>query len=385
MVKDAGTRVVNLVGSVGAYDFWLDSQDVPVYRDYYVKDLRALERGWWSLRGCPAAILNLVGYQGITESRVLEIPPGQTIPPFRMALEEVIYVAEGNGLATVWAEGHPKVTFEWQKHSLFRIPNNYFYQLSNTRGNQSALTLHISYLPLAMSINPNPDAFFNNPYVNTGELYAADGSFYSAEARAVRAERRVNGLESRSETWYANFFPDLTLWDKLEAYGGAGRMAYSGGIQFPNSAVRSGLMVLPSRRYRAAHRHGPGVTIVGIQQAEGFIIMWPEGAAREDYVIAPWQEGSVFVPPNQWYHMHVNTGPAENRQLRIFPPRPLRYGVMWGNAPDLRQVIPFVREEPWIRQMFEEELARKGLTSLMPAAGYTDPNFEWDEDFLKDD
>jgi hypothetical protein len=83
--------------------------------------------------------------------------------------------------------------------------------------------------------------------------------------------------------------------------------------------------------------------------------------------------------------MHVNTGATENRQLRIFPPRPFRYNVMWGHAQDPQQVIPFVDEEPWIRQMFEDELAKRGLTSLMPEGAYTDPNFEWDEDWLKDD
>lgn len=117
----------------GAYDQWLAKQDARVHTGYYVEDVRELERGYWSLRGCPGAILNLAGHQGVTEAHILEIPPGQTIPPFRMALEEVIYVAEGQGLATVWAEGHPKVTFEWQKHSFFRIPTNYYYQLSNTR------------------------------------------------------------------------------------------------------------------------------------------------------------------------------------------------------------------------------------------------------------
>lgn len=373
----AGTRVANPWWE-GAYDRWLASQDVPIHTGYYVEDFRTLERRWWSLRGCPGAILNLVGHQGVTEAHVLEIPPGQTIPPFRMALEEVIYVAEGQGLATVWAEGHPKVTFEWQKHSLFRIPNNYFYQLSNARGDRLALTLHTSYLPLAMSTNPNTDYFFNNPYVDTSELYEADGSFYSAEARAVRQEHNRGGQKTTSENWYANFFPDLTLWDKLSAYGGAGRLAFSGGVQFPNSAIRAGLMVLPSRRYRTAHRHGPGVTIVGIQKAEGFVVMWPEGGDR---VVAPWQEGAVFVPPNQWYHMHVNSGAVENRQLRIFPPQPL----MAYAAPDPKKQIPFVEEDPWIRQKFEEELARKGLTSLMPEEAYTNPSYVWDEDWLKED
>lgn len=374
---DTGTRVANPWWE-GAYDRWSASQNVPIHTGYYAEDLRALDRGWWSLRGCPGAILNLVGHQGVTEAHVLEIPPGQTIPPFRMALEEIIYVVEGQGLTTVWAEGHPKVTFEWQKHSLFRIPNNYFYQLSNARGDRLALTLHTSYLPLAMSTNPNTDFFFNNPYVDTSELYEADGSFYSAEARAIRQEHTRGGRTTSSELWYANFFPDLTLWDKLSAYGGAGRLAFSGGIQFPNSAIRAGLMVLPSRRYRAAHRHGPGVTIVGIQRAEGFVVMWPEGG---DYLVAPWQEGAIFVPPNQWYHMHVNAGAVENRQLRIFPPQPL----MSYTAPDPKKQIPFVEEDPWIRQKFEEELAKRGLTSLMPEGAYTDPDFVWDEDWLKGD
>ena len=116
-----------------AYDGWLAKQDVPVHTGYYIEDARTLERGWWSLRGCPAAIISLEGHRGIEHVHVLEIPPGETLPPFRMALEEVIYVFEGNGIANVWAEGQPKITFEWQKHSLFRIPVNYSYEGRRSR------------------------------------------------------------------------------------------------------------------------------------------------------------------------------------------------------------------------------------------------------------
>ena len=377
--ETADTRIVNNWWN-SAYDRWLATQDVPIETGYYVNDVREVKRGYWPLRGCPAAVLNLVGHQGVTEARILEIPPGQTIPPFRMAQEEVIYVVEGQGLCSVWAEGRPKLNFEWQKHSLFRIPNNYTYTLSNARGDRPAITLHTSYLPMAMATNCNPDYFFDNPFVDTRELYTEDGDFYSAEARAIQGERTRDGQRSSHSTWYANFFPDLTVWVKLEAYGGAGRLACSGGIQFPNSAIRTGLMVLPSKRYRNAHRHGPGVTIVGVQPADGFVIMWPEGDESKR-VIAPWQEGAVFVPPNQWYHMHVNAGPVENRQLRIFPPQPL----MNYTAPDQKKYIPFVEEDPWIRQKFEEELAKKGLTSLMPAEAYTTPDYVWDEKWLKED
>ena len=373
--SDTSTQALNTGRdrSYSKYDRWLAEQDVPVHTGYYVDDAREIERGWWSLRGCPAAVLNLVGHQGVTEAHVLEIPPGESIPPFRMALEDVVYVLEGHGICTVWAEGHPKVSFEWQKHSLFRIPENYYYQLSNARGGSPALTIHVSYLPLAMTTNSNAKYIFDNPFVDTGELYGDEEGFYAHEAHAIQRE---NG---RTE-WYGNFFPDLTIWDNLTEYGGPGRLALSGGITFPQSAHRPGLMVLPSRRYRAAHRHGPGVTIIGIQEAHGFVVMWPPGGGPDDYILTPWQEGSVFVPPNMWYHQHINSGPLENRQLRLFPPRP----IMNYSFVDPKQWIPFTEEDPWIRQKFEEDLAKQNLTSLMPEEAYVNPDFEWPEDFLKD-
>ncbi len=386
-----------------AYDGWLAKQDVPVHRGYYIEDARTLERGWWELRGCPGAVISLEGHRGVEHVHVLEIPPGATIPPFRMALEEVIYVFEGNGIASVWAEGQPKVTFEWQKHSLFRIPVNYNYELSNARGDQPAITLHVNLLPMAMGTNPSEDYFFNNPYVDLSQLYGNEAKFYSAAARPVQltgqasfsSGARSMGVGTAAETaqaagtpppaqrpgrlrWYGNFFPDLSVWDKLETYGGGGRLALGGGIFFPGSAFSTSLMVLPSRRYRAGHRHAAGVTIVGVQEADGFVLMWAENS--KEYLVAPWKEGSVFVPPYHWYHMHFNSGTVENRQLRIRAPRP---GA--NPAADAHRVIPFAEQDPWIRQKFEEELAKRGLTSLMPEEAYTNPDFEWDEEWLKED
>jgi hypothetical protein len=128
---------------------------------------------------------------------------------------------------------------------------------------------------------------------------------------------------------------------------------------------------------RAPHRHAAGTAIVGIQEATGFVVMWPENG---EYLVAPWQEGSIFVPPTLWYHMHVNSGPVENRQLRIRAPR-----AGTNPAADVRRTIPFYQVDPWIRAKFEEELAKNGLTSLMPEEAYTNPNFEWDEEWLRED
>jgi len=129
---------------------------------------------------------------------------------------------------------------------------------------------------------------------------------------------------------------------------------------------------------KSAPTRAPGVTIVGISEGEGYVVMWPEGGEK---VMCPWREGTVFVPPNHWYHQHVNTGPVQNRQLRIFPPRPM----MGYNIRDMRQQIEYVDETPWIRQKFEEELAKTGLTSLMPEESYRDPNFKFDDEEMQGD
>jgi hypothetical protein len=47
-----------------------------------------------------------------------------------------------------------------------------------------------------------------------------------------------------------------------------------------------------------------------------------------------------------------------------------------------RDQIEYPNEEPWIRQKFEAELAKRGIRSLMPEEAYRDRNYEWkyDED-----
>jgi hypothetical protein len=39
--------------------------------------------------------------------------------------------------------------------------------------------------------------------------------------------------------------------------------------------------------------------------------------------------------------------------------------------------IEYPDEEPWIRQKFEEELAKRSLKSMMPDEAYRDKDFEW--------
>ena len=351
------------------YDQWIESIGIPIHRGYAFDDMREIEVAPWDERGCNAAFLVLAGQEGIQETRITEIPPGASLPPTRIAMEEITYVVQGRGLASVWGEpGGEKRSFEWQTHSVFMVPPNYHCQLSNAQGTQPARLLHINYLPLAMSIVRDPDFFFANDYVK--ELPELEGKDAFSEATVTPLEAGELGLRY---LWVGNFFPDMKVWDKLEPH----RRRGAGGttVRFRSRTGRIGHMsVFPAGTYKMAHRHGPGPIIV-IPAGEGYSIMWSSRLPDAEKVVVPWHEGSIFVPPDQWFHQHFNLGSEWARYMAINPPR-VMIGAGDVEPLDLRQ-IPYTDEDPWIRETFESELAARGLTSLMPPECYTDPSYAW--------
>jgi hypothetical protein len=120
------------------------------------------------------------------------------------------------------------------------------------------------------------------------------------------------------------------------------------------------------------HRHGPGRVIV-IPAGEGYSIVWPPCGEK---AVIPWQEGTVFTPPEQWYHQHFNVGDIPARYIAFGPPRIL--SGHYREADLANQQIAYPDEEPWIREKFEAELAKRGLKSDIPEEAYTDRDYKWD-------
>jgi hypothetical protein len=363
-------------GRTNGYGEFLKNDGLLVHNGYYIEDVRTVQLGRWDRAGCDAAFFELAGQEGVSEAHVIEIPPGQTLAPFKVAVEQVAYVAQGRGITTIWGgEGMPKNTFEWQAHSMFYLPTNCTYQLTNAQGNQPARILFESSLPVAMKNNPDPEFFFNNPWTNKS-LYNADGTPFYTEAKAERQIRNVMGRPGETQVqsqWTGSFFPDMRAWDKLDSYKGRGAGGQVVWVRFPNAPTNAHMSVFPSRTYKKAHRHGPGVVIV-IPAGEGYSVMWPQG---QEKVFIHWHEGSVFVPPNMWFHQHFNVGDADGRYLAFHPS-----GQMAGNSeriadPSMDQ-IEYPNEEPVIREYFEDQLAKRGLKSNMPEQAYKDAKFEWD-------
>ena len=356
--------------STFTYDQWMHSTGLPVHSGYFIPDLRTVDLEWWEERGCQSAFIQLLGQEGIIEARVSEIPPGESLPPFRLSVDEVVYVLQGRGLTTVAGPGESgRKTVEWQEHALFLLPRNRTHQFSNTHGRLPVRLLHYNYLPLAMTTIPDPDFFFNNPY-EPQEAAAAAEDFYS-EAKAVP---RVGSHGDRGFLWQGNFFPDMRSWDKLDANqmrGAGGRTVF---IQFPGSEMSCHMSVFDPKLYKKAHRHGPGRVIV-IPGGDGYSILWEEGKEK---IVVPWQEASAFVPPNRWFHQHFNVGGDKARYLALHPPKQF-HGYTNERVGDLsNDQIEYADEDPWIRAKFEEELSKRNIESLMPAGAYQDRHYQWD-------
>lgn len=346
------------------HDRWMAAQGIPIHRGYYIEDLRTVELAWWEAGGCNAAFVQLTGLEGVSEVRITEIPPGETLAPARQPVDEVVYVLQGNGLSSVWPEGAAKRSFEWAPRSMFMVPRNTWRQHGNTRGGQPVRLMHYNYLPIVMS--GIPDVLEHD-----GEAPARLPDDLYAEARQVEDDNYAMGGRELIY-WYGNFFPDMQAWDKLRANQERGAGGHTVSIQFPNSEMTCHMSVFPSRTYKKAHRHGPGRAIV-IPGGEGYSILWEEGKEK---VVVPWHEGSLFTPPNKWFHQHFNVGATPARYLALHP-----LAQFSGHAEKVedraRDQLEYSQEEPWIREKFEGELAQRGITSVIPEEAYQIKDYQW--------
>lgn len=356
-----------------AYDEWMAAQRLPVHRGYFIDDVRTLEVDYWAQRATQSAFIQLEGQQGVSEARISEIPAGESLPPYRVAIDEIVFVASGHGMTAVSnTSGDKPVTFEWGPQALFLVPRHTLRSFANMRGDQPVRLLHYSYLPLAMSVIPDPPFLLGGAPAGA-EVLPELGSAFS-EAKAVAGGSGLKWIGSgKSAYWYGNFFPDMGIWDKLDRNLSRGAGGSTVNIQFAGSDMSCHMSEFASRTYKKAHRHGPGRVII-IVKGEGYSVMWPEG---EEKVIVPWHEGSIVVPPDRWFHQHFNLGSEPARYLAFHPP--LQFHGYADKAQDRqRDQIEYVDEEAWIRERFESQLAERGISSLMPAEAFHDRDYRWD-------
>jgi oxalate decarboxylase/phosphoglucose isomerase-like protein (cupin superfamily) len=355
------------------HDHWMNSLGLPIYTGFYIEDMRELQLGRWEDRGCDAAFIQLEGSQGITETRISEVPARGVLPPVRLAFDEVVYVVQGRGATTIWRSGGERKSFEWSENSMFLLPRHHFHQFSNTSGSRPARLLHYNYFPLLLSASPDPEAFLTTDRGEAAEpVQTVDLEKLYAEPALKVIDAEDVSWKRRGSVWVGSFFPDMSAWDKLAVNSRRGAGGRSVAMEFPGSEIACHMSMFPARTYKKAHRHGPGRAIV-IPAGQGYSVMWEEG---KDKVIAPWKPGSLITPPNRWFHQHFNIGESPARYLAFHPP--MQFDGHAEKVEDrARDQIEYIDEDPAVRERFESELARRGLTSVIPPEAYSQREYEF--------
>jgi len=131
--------------------------------------------------------------------------------------------------------------------------------------------------------------------------------------------------------------------------------------------------------YKRAHRHGPGSHVL-VLGGIGYTLMWtevPQYSGAPQQVRVDWTEGSLFVPPDRWFHQHFNSGGTAAKYMATtwiggkYFVKALGGG---GRTHRLNNVsfrkggnmIDYPDEDPMIRAMFDQELTKSGVNTRMP-------------------
>lgn len=341
-------------------DKWIESQGIPVYREFSIPNLNEVAVGPWERLAAYGAYLALDGSEDTQGAYVLELAPGGKALPEKHIYEEVFYVLSGRGAATIWQSNGSKRTFEWHEGSLFSIPLNTWHQFFNGQSGQPTRFYVVSTAPLILNFYHNLDFVFNNDYDFTDRYDGRDG-YFSADGQAL--PERI---------WETNFVEDVRSFPLMEwkerGAGGANRR-----FHLAEGTMAAHISRFPVGTYKKGHFHGPGAHVV-IIQGQGYSLLWEEG--KEDQrVRIDWKEGSVLVPPNRWFHQHFNTTPEPAAYLAI------RWGsVKYPLFDSMRMLgktdtnfkkggnqIEYEDEDPSILQLFKEELAKNGVECKMPS------------------
>ncbi len=340
---------------IDTYQNWQLEQKIPIYKGFFIEDLRKLEIAPWDFKGGLGAFINLEGTGGTNEAYVCEIPPGKHLKEQKHLYEEMVFILDGHGATNVWQKDGKNHTFEWHPGSLFAIPLNASYQHFNGQGNTPVRYFAVTNAPFMMNLVHNLDFIFANNFVFYDRFPPEEEDYFSGEGQVWGYKKSVN------------FVPNAT---DMQLYERKGRGAGGQGAHFDlaGNVMGAHISQFPVGRYKKAHRHGPGAHVT-ILSGEGFTLLWPEGGER---VRVDWKRGSVVVPPSQWFHQHFNSGaePARYLALRWNSWRYRFVALSDDSAKELSvkeggAQIEYEDEDPKIHEMFEAALAKVGARCCM--------------------
>lgn len=365
--------------NLNPYEEWRKTEGIPVYADFYIADVRTAAVAPWKRLGVLGAYIDLKGGEGVNDGYICDIPKGGRTTPQRYMFEEILYVLSGEGESTIWNTGGTKQSVKWKAGSVLGPPLNTWRQHINT-GDAPARLLAITNAPVLIDLFHSTDFVFNNDYVFKDRYNGSPDAFGSSHDRLHHKETTSEESEQKGGvyTWESGYVPNartLGLFASRERGQGNSRIE----LQLADNTMQAHISEFEVGTYKKAHRHGPGSHVVMLN-GTGFTLLW-KGSLKysdaPDQVRIDWKEGSLFVPPDGWFHQHFNGGGDPARYLAAtwggdgkWYMRSLGGG---GRTHRLGKtstrvggnLIEYEDEDPAIREMFIAELAKSGVPLKM--------------------
>lgn len=337
------------------YQAWVREQNLDLIRAHYVPNLHTLPLKPWTRRGGAGIYINHEASNHSNDCYVCEIPPGGELKPQRQLFEELIYALDGRGSTSVWNDAGKKATFEWKAGALFAIPINTWHQHFNGSGSEPSRFVAVTNAPIVINLYEDLDFVFHTEH-DFKSRFDGEPDYFTA-----KGEQKGLLLETNLVADAVN----LPLIEAKERGAGGGHIRFN----LAKGSMPSHISQFPVATYKKAHAHGPGAHVI-ILSGEGYSLMWPEGTEPIRY---DWQEGSMIVPPDGWYHQHFNTGTQPARYMAF---KYAGVGVRNEQGVPLAWIskrlggaqVDYADESQVIRQTFAAELQKRGLKPKMESA-----------------
>lgn len=355
------------------YEEFRDGEDIPVHHSLFYQDRDSLSTGEWDRTGERGAFLNLHGIQGVWDIHMHDLTPGGETKRQHHLYQEIVYVSQGRG-ATEIGTGEDAVVFEWQEDSLFFIPQCVPYKHMNHSSEESAHLFAQTTLPQLLELIQYEEPIFE-PEQDLWSESLKEEDFFSSSG-----ELKGTWSDDNTARWVANFIPDLVQFDKLQHRPdrGAGTNI---NFKMPSSSIRIHAAEFPRGTYKKAHHRAGPASVYTILSGEGYSTMWQPGWDKIGKI--EWSPGTIISYPHDCLHQHFNTGSDPARYIAWHTPTlgTLKDIDMYSSSAPMNQ-IEYHEEDPIVREHYKESLEGTDQEFRMPDECYSDPDFEFDENFI---
>jgi len=316
-------NTIRLPAGNSPYNRWVATNRtrIPMLEGMAVEDVTTQSLPPWPAMGVDVTglYLRLADYQ-LTDGHLLQLPPGASTSKLSHRYEVGTYFFGGPGYTLFEVEGEAPQRIDWREGSLISIPLLASYQHFNISDNPVRL-LSVSSFPFVLN------AFDDEDFVR-GVDYGISDSAAATTGFVTITEKTSTGEQSLNVVPNALTHPTVPN----RSRGATNRSAYW--QMAGNSMLEMHVSEFGPRSHKRAHRHSSDAFIL-ILSGTGYSLAWAEGNF-ENRLRIDWRPGTLFVPPNYWYHQHFNTSFEPARYLVINSPTLVKHmGLRFYNQLDL--------------------------------------------------